>query len=174
MDYLKLLADQERQGFPDLAGSEGQGAIRVSERLLNTILAGQLSGSASIRELRVSPRVGNRFGVRIVLAKSFIPPISLDVLIDKQPSLPGDPVLGFTLSGMGGLLRFAGPVAGFLKALPPGVRMEGDRVLVDIRAVLARQGLTTLLDYIKDIAVGTEEGRLVVAVAAGVRGLSPV
>src|SRR5438094_180223 len=74
MDYLKLFADQERQGFPDLAGSEGQGAIRV---------------------------------------------------------------------------------------------------LVDIRAVLAPHGLT-LLDYIKDIAVGTEEGRLVVAFAAGVRGLSPV
>ena len=88
MDYLKLFADQERQGFPDLAGSEGQGAIRVSERLLNTILAGQLSGSASIRELRVSPRAGNRLGVRIVLVKSFIPPISLDVLIDKPQNRP--------------------------------------------------------------------------------------
>jgi hypothetical protein len=170
MDFLGLFADQERQGFADLAGSDGQAAIRVSERLLNTIIGEQLRGSASIRELHVSPRAGNRFGVRIVLAKSFLPPISLEVLIDKQPSLPGDPVLGLTLSGMGGLLRFAGPVAGFLKALPPGVRMEGDRVFVDIRAVLAPHGLTSILNYVEELLVATEEGRLLVLFKAAVRG----
>ena len=170
MGFLALFAEQERQGFADLSGSEGQAAIRVSERLLNTIIGEQLRGSTSIRELHVSPRSGNRFGVRIVLAKSFLPAISFDVAIDKQPSLPGDTVLGLTLSGMGGLLRLAGPVAGFLEALPPGVRMEGDRVFVDIRAVLAQHGVTTIPDYVKDVAVGTEEGRLIVAFAAGVRG----
>src|SRR3989442_633816 len=128
MDFLRLFAEQERQGFADLAGSEGQAAIRVSERLLNAIIAEELRRSASIRELHVSPRAGNRFGVRIVLAKSFLPPISIDVAIDKQLALPGDPVLALTLSGLGGLLRFAGPAAGFLNMLPPGVRMEGERV----------------------------------------------
>jgi len=170
MDFLALFAEQERQGFADLAGSEGQAAIRVSERLLNTIIAEQLRGSASIRELHVSPRAGNRFGVRLVLAKSFLPAISLDVAIDKQPSLPGDPVLALTLSGMGGLLRFAGPAAGFLNVLPPGVRMEGDRVFVDIRAVLAPHGLTSVLDYLQEVRMTTEEGRLVVSFRVCVRG----
>jgi hypothetical protein len=170
VDYLKLFADQERRGFPDLAGSEGQAVIRVSEGVLNEVIAAQLHGSTSIRELHVSPGAGNRLGVRVVLAKSFMPPISLEVSIDKQPSLPADPVLGLTLSGMGGLLRFAGPVAGFFKALPPGVRMDGDRVFIDIRAALAPHGLTSVLNYVKDVAVGTEDGRLVVAFAAVVRG----
>jgi hypothetical protein len=170
MDFLALFADQERQGFADLAGSEGHAAIRVSERLLNTIIGHRLQGSTSIRELHVSPRAGNRLGVRVVLAKSFLPPISLEVLIDKQPALPGDPVLGLTLSGMGGLLRFAGPVAGFLKALPPGVRMEGDRVLVDIRAALAPHGLTSVLHYVEEVLVATEEGRLLILFKASVRG----
>ncbi len=170
MDYLRIFTDQERQGFPGLAGSEGQAAIRVSEPLLNTIISDQLRGSASIRELHVSPRAGNRLAVRIVLAKSFLPPISLEVLIDKQPSLPADPVLGLTLSGMGGLMRFAGPVAGFFTALPPGVRMEGDRVFVDIRAALAPHGLTSVLNYVEEILVATEEGRLLVLFKASVRG----
>lgn len=170
MDFLKLFADQERQGFADLAGSEGQAVIRVSERLLNTIVAEQLQGSTSIRELHVRPRAGNRLGVRVVLSKSFLPPISLEVLIDKQPALPGDPVLGLTLSGMGGLLRFAGPVAGFLKALPPGMRMEGDRVFVDIRAALAPHGLTSVLNYVEEVLVATEEGRLLLLFKASVRG----
>jgi hypothetical protein len=171
MDFLKLFADQERQRFADLAGSEGQAVFRVSERILNSIITEQLQGSASIRELHVSPHAGNRLGVRVVVVKpSFLPPINLEVLIDKQPSLPDDPVLGLTLSGIGGLLRFAGPAAGFFKVLPPGVKMEGERVFVDLRAALAPHGLTTILDYVKDVAVGSEEGRLIVAFAAGVRG----
>jgi hypothetical protein len=170
MDFLKLFADQAQHGFPDLAGSEGQAAIRVSERLLNTILADTMRESGRVRELKVSPRAGNHLGVRVVLAKpSFLPPITFDVIIDKQPSLPNDPILGLTLSGIGGLLRFAGPAAGFFKALPPGVQMEGERVFVDLRAALAPHGLSAVLDYLKDVAVGTEDGRLVVVFAAAVR-----
>ena len=172
MDFLALFADQERLGFPDLAGSDGQGSIKVSERLLNTILTEQLRGSTAIRELHVSPRTGNRFAVRLALVKpSFLPPISLEVIVEKQPSLPDDPVLGLKLSGLGGLLRFAGPVAGFMKSLPPGVRMDGEHVSIDIRAALAPHGLTTVLNYVKEVAVGTEEGRLIVVVAVAVRAI---
>jgi hypothetical protein len=143
----------------------------VSERLLNTIIAEQLQGSAAMRELHVSPRAGDRFGVRLLLAKpSFLPAITLEVIIEKQPSLPADPVLVLTLSGLGGLLRFAGPVAGLFNVLPPGVRMEGERVFVDIRAALAPHELTAVLDYVQEIRVTTEEGRLVVSCKAGVRG----
>ncbi|HEX9369215.1 MAG TPA: hypothetical protein VF921_21470, partial [Vicinamibacterales bacterium] len=69
MDFLRLFAGQERDGFPDLAGSEGWALFRVSERLLNTILTDQLRGSASVREVHVSPRAGNRLGVRLVVTK---------------------------------------------------------------------------------------------------------
>jgi len=168
VDFLALLKDQERNGFAGLAGSDGHLALKVSEPLLNTILTEQLRGSTAIRELRVSPRAGNRLAVRLSLVKpSFLPAISLDVTIDKQPSLPDDPVLGATLSGLGGLMRFAG---GFVKSLPPGVRMEGERVFIDLRAALAPHGLTPVLNYLKDVAVGTEEGRLVLVFAVGVRG----
>ena len=113
VDFLELFADQERHGFADLAGSNGQGSIVVSERLLNPILAEQL------RRIGRDPRAARDAARRATgsasgwsLAKpSFLPPLSLEVTIDKQPSLPDDPVLALTLSGMGGLLRFAGPAA---------------------------------------------------------------
>jgi hypothetical protein len=118
----------------------------------------------------VAPRAGDRFGVRVLLAKpSFLPPITLEVVIDKQPSLPDDPVLGLTLSGMGGLLRFAGPLAGFFTSLPPGVRLEGERVFVDLRAVLAERGLGTVLNYVEAARVTSEQGRLVLSFQLRVR-----
>ena len=170
MDFLKLFADQERQGFPDLAGSEAHSVIRLTERILNAIIAEQIQGSGSISELHVTPHAGNRLTVRVDVAKpAFLPAFTIEVRIDKQPVLPDDPVLGLTLSGIAGLLRFAGPAVGFFKVLPPFVRMEGERVFVDLRAALAPRGLTTILDYVKDVAVGTEEGRLVVAFSARVR-----
>ena len=174
MDFLALFADQERLGFPDFAGSNGQGSIEVSERLLNTILTDLVRGSTAIRELQVSPLAGNRFTVRLSLLKpSFLPPISVDVVVDKQPSLPDDPVLGLTLSGLGGLHRLSGPLAVFTKWLPPGVQMEGNRVLVDVRAVLAPHGLTTILNYVRDVAIGTQEGRLIIVLAVGVPPYNP-
>jgi hypothetical protein len=170
VDFLNLFADQERHGFPDLAGSEGQGTIRVSERLLNVIIGEQLRGSASIKEVHVTPRPADKFGVRLVVAKpSFLPPISLEVTIDKQPALPEDAVLAMTLSGLGGLLRFAGPAAAFMNVLPPGVRMEGERVFVDIRALLAARGLASALDYVQAVRVTTEAGRLLVSFQGRVR-----
>lgn len=171
VDFLALVADQERRGFSDFAGSNGQGSIEVSERLLNTILTEQLQGSTAIRELHVGPLAGNRFAVRLSLAKpSFLPPISLEVIVEKQPALPDDPVLGLRLSGLSGLLRFAG---GFIKALPPGIRMEGERVFIDIRAALAPHGLTTILNYVKDVAIGTQPGRLLIVFAVGVPPSNP-
>lgn len=160
MDVRRIFSEQEQSGFPDLAGSDGQGRIRVSERLLNEIITEQLRGSSAVRELHVVPRADNRFGVRVVTTKAFLPAISIEVAIDKQPSLPGDPVLGLTLSGLGGMMRFAG---GFLTSLPPGVRMDGERVFVDLRAALAAQGLASVLNYVKEVRLTTEEGRLIVS-----------
>jgi len=161
MDFLRLFADQERHGFPDLAGSSGEGSIHVSERLLNGIIADQLEGSASIKSLHVTPHAGDRFSVRASVAKaSFLPPISIEVVVEKQPSLPGDPVMVLGMSGLGGLLRFAGA---FLKSLPPGVRMEGERVFIDIRAALAAKGLTSVLNYLEAVRVNSEEGRVIVS-----------
>ena len=101
---------------------------------------------------------------------SFLPAITLEVIITKQPSLPDDPVLTLTLSGLGGLLRFAGPAAGFLNVLPPGVRIEADRVFVDLRAVLAPHGLTSAVNYVEEVRVTTEEGHVLVWFKARIRG----
>jgi len=167
---LELIAQQQRAGFADLKGTEGQATIRLSDRLLNQIITTELQRSRGIRDARIRSLAGDRFELQVVLAKpSFLPPITIGVLIERQPSLPEDPVLVLRLSGIGGLTRFVGPAAAFLNVLPPGVRMAADRVLVDVAALLQQRGLGFVMQHLDDLNLTTEEGVVRVGFRARVR-----
>lgn len=165
-----LLTRQRATGFSDFRGAHADLTLPISDRLLNEAIAEALPSSAPVRDLQVTSRAGNRIGVRFkVGAASFLPPISLTLVIERQPELPASPILTLTLE-MGGLLSLAGSALRFLGALPPGVRVEDDRIHVNLATLLAERGLSDLLDYAEQVHVTTTEGGLVVAVRAVVRG----
>jgi len=167
---LDLIALQQRSGFADLAGSEGQGSIRLTDQLLNQIIATATQGARAVRDLQVRTLAGDQLQARVVLAKpSFLPPFTVGIAIERQPELPASPVLVAKLQGAGGLMRLAGAATAFLKVLPPGIRMEGDRVFVDIAALLQQRGFGFVLQHIDDLGVHTEEGALRVAFRARLR-----
>lgn len=167
---LELIAQQQQIGFADVAGSEGQATIRLNDRLLNQIISTELKRSTVIREVQVRALAGDRLDVRLVLVKpSFLPPINIGVLIERQPSLPDSPVLVLKLAGLGGFTRFAGPAAAFLNVLPSGVRMAGERVHVDVGALLQQRGLGFVLQHVDDLRVNTEEGAVRVGFRARLR-----
>jgi len=167
---LDLIAQQQRTGFADVAGSEGQASIRVTDRLLNQVIATELQRSHAVREAHVRALSGDRFAVTLVLAKpSFLPPINIDVLIERQPSLPDSPVLVLKLAGIGGLTRFVGPAAAFLNVLPAGIRMTGDLVHVDLAALLQQHGFAFVLPHVEDVRLTTEDGAVRVGFRARLR-----
>jgi hypothetical protein len=167
---LELIAQQQRAGFADVSGTEGEATLRMTDRLLNQILAAELQQSRAIRSANVRALAGDRFDVRLALAKpSFLPPITIGVLIERQPSLPDSPVLVLRLTGIGGLTRFAGPAAAFLNVLPPGVAMNGDIVHVDLGALLRQRGLEFTLQHVDDLRVHTEEGAVRIGFRARLR-----
>jgi len=167
---LDLIALQQRSGFADLAGSEGQGSIRITDRLLNQFIATAMQGTQALREVQVRTLGGDRLQARVVLAKpSFLPPFTIGIAIERQPELPAAPVLVAKLHGAGGLMRLAGAATTFLNVLPPGTRMEGDRVFVDIAALLQQRGFGFVLQHADELRVHTEEGALRVAFRARLR-----
>jgi len=165
-----LLNREQANGFRGLSGSQARTAIRVSAALLNEAITAFVGTSSAITTLVVTPRAGNRFDVHVKLAKpAILPAINVAVAIERQPQMPGDPTLILHLSGAGGLMRFAGPALGaFGGGLPPGVRLDGDRVFIDIRAALAAQQQSQWLDYVEQLEVSTDEGALVLYVQARV------
>ena len=83
--------------------------------------------------------------------------------IDRQPDLPSSPVLVLRLE-TSGLSALAGVALRFLNAFPPGVRMEADRIFVDIAKLLDARGLGRYLAYVNELRVNTVDGAVVLSI----------
>jgi hypothetical protein len=158
----------------ELAGAHVRGEIPVTELVLNTLIAERLRSSPSpVETAEVQVRPEGELFVRVRLRRpSFIPPVMVGLRIEQQPDLPRSAVLGLRwwLPGMGALAAFAGPVISLLRAGPPGIAVEGERVLVDLRQILHAQGFGEAMDLLRSLRVGTREGAVVCAFEVEVPG----
>ena len=149
--------------FADLRGTHVTATIPIATPLLNELIAAALPRNAPVRDVSVQPQTGNRITVRARLGKAeFLPPFTINLAIERQPQLPAEPLV-LRLLSLPGLMALAGSAFSSSASLPPGIRLDGDRVLVDVRVLLARAGFEDLLPLIQTIIVTTDEGRLILA-----------
>jgi hypothetical protein len=100
-----LLKRQQRDGFPDLAGTEFAATIPVSERLINELIAAVLPNGEKVREVRVRLLENNRVTAEIRLSgPAFLLAIPVRLAIEDQPELPERPTLGLKLVESTGLV----------------------------------------------------------------------
>ena len=161
---FEILRHLQSTGFRDLSGARISGTVPVSERLIDEIVASAVRPGGPVREVRVHPLPGDTFSVRVAPRASLLPSITLRLEIDRQPEFPTSPVLVLRMATMGGLFGLAAaalPIAGML---PPGVRLDGDRILVDLRAIAADRDAADLLEYVTGLQLHTEDGRVVLHV----------
>jgi hypothetical protein len=166
---LNLIARQRADGFRGLTGSEAHAVIRVSADLLNEAVRLFAASARAVKEIAVQPRAGNSIDVRLKLAQTFVPTLNLTLTIEQQPRLPAHAELILRIIGVGGMLRFAAPAISSFGNLPRGMRLEGDRLFVDLRALLSQHGQSELLNYAEQLEVVTEEGVLIVLAQLRVR-----
>jgi hypothetical protein len=165
-----LLSDLRRTRFAELVGSRAAVDLAISQALINRALADALaSGEGRLRGVTVTILPEYRFRLDVQLARSFLPSLAIDAVLDRQASLPDAPELVFRWrAALSGLASLAGAAARFLGKLPPGVRTEGDRVFVDIRPFFERAGATDLLPLLSELSVSTREQVLDVHLVAQV------
>ena len=164
-----LIARQRAAGFGGLTGSEAHAVIRVSAALLDEAIRAFASSARAIREIAVRPRAGNSIDVRLKLAQTFVPTLNLTLTIEQQPRLPAHAELILRITGAAGMLRFAGSAISSFGNLPPGMRLDGDRLSVDLRALLTHHGQAEILNYAEQLEVVTDEGTLILLVQLRVR-----
>ena len=161
LDPLRALFGAQLQ---ELAGGVINGELPMTTAVVNGLIARKLATSkAPVVSAEIETRPNDSFTVHLK-PKGPIPLLKVDVSIDRQPQLMDDPRLGmrWTLRGLGPLAMFAGPVIAYFKTLPAGISMDGDRIWVDLHAVLRSQGLGEAVPLLTGVRVLTREQRFVV------------
>ena len=164
MDLLALLHEQRLNRFRDIAGANSVFTLPVSDRLVTRLDSENLPLDSPVREIDLEAQPGNLVNVRLKLTRpAFLPSVSVKLFIERQPVLPESPVLGLRLEMAAGLMGLAGPALKMMGTLPRGLHLEGDRLDVDLRALLERADAIDVLDYLGDLQLTTDQGRFVVA-----------
>jgi len=162
---LDLLQRQQRDGFPDLGGSEVVATIPVSERLVNETVATLLPPGGKVREVEIRAEADNRLTARVRLsASTLLPAIPVTLAIEEQPRLPDHPILSLRLAQASGFVALAASTLPSMVTLPPGISIEGEHIRLDLRRLLAERKLDSWLEYVTDLRISTRAGAIVLHV----------
>ena len=161
----ELLAFLQSSGFRDIAGSRASVQLPLSRSLVNRLVAQALRGTSTpLREVDVRPHDGDEFDVVLTVSWPFVPPLKVAVSVAQQPQFPASPVLVFRWSLLGAVGALASRVIAALDRLPAGIRLDGDRLLVDIPVVAGRGPAETLWPWVKKLELHTIDERVVLDV----------
>ena len=159
--------DHTLSGFPfgDLAGARASARIPVSRALLNRLVTDALGGgSTPVRAVDIRPRAGDQFDVVITVSWPFVPPLRATFTVDQQPSFPASPLLVLRWSFLGAAGAIASRLITSFDRLPAGIRLDGDRLLLDIPVLASRWSSAAMLGYVKALELHALEDRAVIDV----------
>ena len=156
---------RERLGV-DLAAFGGAhlvGEIPLTDEFINRLIAERLAGHPQISAVRVQAQDGDTLGVEVVPRARLLPAMRIVARIERQPEFPQQPflLLRWSMPAAGPLAMFAAPLVSYFKALPPGIRLDADRIVVDVRELLRSRGFEDVFGFIRRMGIHTRPGALV-------------
>ena len=156
----------------ELAGANADLTIPLSTSFINRRIAEYLARSnGQLRAAVVEPHAGDNIIVHVRLRSGLVPPLQVHLHIEEQPALPDSPVLVLRWSlagGMGALARMAvSPALGMLNVLPPGIRVDGELIGIDLAEIARSKDAGWALPLVKRLRVHTSEAG--VSIEAGIR-----
>jgi len=164
VDLLALLHEQRLNRFKDFAGANGAFTLPVSDRLVSRFVTDALPLDGPVRDIDLEARPGNMVIARLKLTRpAFLPSVSVRLLIERQPELPISPVFVVRMELPTGLMGLAGSAMKMVGSLPAGLRLEGDRLEVDLRVLLERANVSDALEYLESLQLTTDDRRFVIA-----------
>jgi hypothetical protein len=165
VDQNQLLSYLQASAFKDIAGATVSLRVPIAATLVNRLAADALSGTAlPVRAVEIGPHAGDRFDVVVTTAWPLVPQLKISMTIERQPAFPDSPVLLLRWSFLGGLGALAARFTQALKNLPAGVRIENDRLALDLPTLAAGTAAAPVLPYVKRVELHTAEDHLLVEV----------
>lgn len=144
--------------FSELKGTTVDASIPVSQDLINEIIEESLRGNKSIQSAQVSVHGQNRVAAN--LKTSLIPwPLDLKLKLDRSVDFAsyGSPKIRAWMENN----RFLGSLGSLFNALPEGVKLYGDQVVLDLGVFLRAPEQKRMLELVRSVDIQTEEGKMI-------------
>ena len=163
MNLAELFRDRTGLDLREIAGTTLAGEIPIGDALINRMLAQKFAQHAQIGSLRIQAQPNDSVAIHVVPRARLMPPLNISAVIEGQPQFPDNPTLRlrWSMPAAGPLALFAAPMLAYFKAMPQGIRMDGDRVAVDLRELLRARGLDDVIAFVKTLEVHTRPGGFV-------------
>src|SRR3954451_10746303 len=136
--------------------------VPIPRALLNHFVGRALAGrDVPIRALDIRPHDGDQFEAIVTVTWPFVPALTVGFAIEQQPRFPESPILVLRWSFLGGVGALASRLTSSLR-LPDGVRLDGDRLLLNIPLLAAQSAAGAMLGYVRLLELHTGDGLMII------------
>ena len=151
--------------FSDLDGLAVDASIPVPQKMINEIIEAALQGNQNIEYCRLSIGEQNRISVNVKTTR-WPWPINLKVWVFQSVDLTPAPKIRVLLENN----VLLGKLGSFFKALPEGVKLYGEQIVIDVRSFLQTEQQRKFLAMVKSMEIRTEKGKLIFDVQIRIDG----
>jgi hypothetical protein len=147
--------------FSDLQGTVLNASIPVPQALINELIDVSLRGNKSIASCVVFIHSQNR--VSVDLKTTLLPwPLHLKLKLDTSVDFASysSPKIRAWMENN----RLLGSLGSMFNALPEGIKLYGNQLVVDLGAFLPKPEQERMLELVKAIDIKTEEGKVILDV----------
>lgn len=147
-----------QNNFSDLKGATVDASIPIPKTLINEIIETSLKGNKNIASIRVSVHTQNRVSADI--KTTLLPwPLHLKLKLDKSVDFASysSPKIRAWMENN----RLLGSLGSLFKALPEGIKLYGDQLVIDLGAFLHTPEQKQLLSLVKSVGIRTEAGKVI-------------
>ena len=159
--FQKIVANN----FSDLAGLAIDASIPVPQQMINEIIEAALQGNQNIEYCRLSIGEQNRISVNVKTTR-WLWPINFKVWVFQSVDITPAPKIRVLLENN----ALLGKLGAFFNALPEGVKLYGEQIVIDVGSFLQTEQQKKFLAMVKSMAIRTEKGKLIFDVQIRVDG----
>lgn len=147
--------------FSELRGTTMDATIPVPEALINEIIQAGLKGNKTIQSVLVSVHPQNKVSADV---KTTLLPWSLNLILKLDKFVDFASYSSPKLRAWMENNRLLGSLGSMFNALPEGIKLYGNQVVVDLGAFLRSPEQKQMLALVKSADIRTEEGKVILDV----------
>jgi hypothetical protein len=146
-----------QDNFSALRGASVDAVIPIPQVLINEIIATAIKGNKNIALARASIHPQNRVSMDV---KTTLLPFTLNLKLKLDTSVDfasyASPKIRVWMENN----RLLGSLGSMLNALPEGIKLYGDQIVIDLGAFLRTPQQKRLLKLVRAVGIQTEEGKV--------------